>query len=294
MVELTPFSQIPHLFAPVVTQAREAPSALQWIVEEMEGRYIKLAEAGVRNIEQFNTKMEKQGMEQERLPFIVVIVDELADLMAVASRKIEAAVMRIAQLSRAAGIHLILATQRPSVDVITGVIKANFPYRISFQVSSQVDSRTVLDRVGANKLLGRGDMLYLPAGEGKPIRAQSPLIVDEEIERLVSFWENMGQPEFHTTEFSREEALKKGDTTLPGEKDPLFKEAIKVILETGQASASHLQRRMSIGYARAGRLIDTMEEQGIIGQAQGPKPREILIDESYLEKLGNSSSETKE
>jgi len=292
MVELTPFSQIPHLFAPVVTQVKEAPAALQWIVEEMEGRYIKLADAGVRNIENFNAKMESQDMEQERLPFIVVIVDELADLMTVASRKVEAAVQRIAQLSRAAGIHLILATQRPSVDVITGVIKANFPYRISFQVSSQVDSRTVLDRVGANKLLGRGDMLYLPAGESKPIRAQSPLIVEEEIERVVKFWENLGQPEFHTIEFGAEkEKIEK--TTLPGEKDPLFKEAVKVILETGQASASHLQRRMSIGYARAGRLIDLMEEQGIICPAQGPKPREVFIDESYLEKLEDSRNETK-
>jgi S-DNA-T family DNA segregation ATPase FtsK/SpoIIIE len=285
MVELAPFSQIPHLYAPIVTMAKEAPSALQWIVEEMETRYGKLAEVGVRHIEKFNERMEKQGNENEKMPYIVVIIDELADLMAVASRKIEEMIMRLAQLSRAAGIHLILATQRPSVDVITGIIKANFPYRISFQVSSRVDSRTVLDSMGAEKLLGKGDMLYLPAGGSKPIRVQGSLVTEEEIERVVKHLEGMGKPDFSEVDFKLGKEKKEEESMLPAEKDPLFKEAVKVILASGQASASHLQRRMSIGYARAGRLIDLMEREGIIGPSRGPKPRDVLVDESYLEKL---------
>ncbi len=293
MVELAPFSQIPHLFAPIVTMAKEAPAALQWIVEEMETRYGKLAEMGVRHIEKFNEKMEQEKNDNEKMPYIVVIIDELADLMAVASRKVEEMIMRLAQLSRAAGIHLVLATQRPSVDVVTGVIKANFPYRISFQVSARVDSRTVLDSMGADKLLGKGDMLYLAAG-GKPIRVQGPFIAEEEIERIVKYLEKMGKPDFGGIDFQLDKTKKEQDSTLPAEKDPLFKEAIKVILSSGQASASHLQRRMSIGYARAGRLIDLMEEQGIIGPPQGVKPRDILVGESYLEKLENNNGKQKQ
>lgn len=289
MVELAPFSQIPHLYAPIVTMAKEAPAALQWIVEEMETRYGKLAEMGVRHIEKFNEKMEEGKNYSEKMPYIVVVIDELADLMAVASRKVEEMIMRLAQLSRAAGIHLVLATQRPSVDVVTGVIKANFPYRISFQVSSRVDSRTVLDSMGADKLLGKGDMLYLPAG-GKPVRVQGPLVSEEEIERIVKYLEKMGKPDFSEIDFKLDKDVKEEDSSLPAEKDPLFKEAVKVILSSGQASASHLQRRMSIGYARAGRLIDLMEKQGIIGPPQGVKPREVLVDESYLEKMNNNDN----
>ncbi len=289
MVELAPFSQIPHLYAPIVTMAKEAPAALQWIVEEMETRYGKLAEVGVRHIEKFNERMEKEGNANEKMPYIVVIIDELADLMAVASRKVEEMIMRLAQLSRAAGIHLVFATQRPSVDVITGIIKANFPYRISFQVSSRVDSRTVLDVMGADKLLGKGDMLYLPAG-GKPVRVQGCLVSEEEIERIVKYLEKMGRPDFNEFDFQLDKEKKEEDSTLPAEKDPLFKEAVKVILASGQASASHLQRRMSIGYARAGRLIDLMEKKGIIGPSQGVKPRDVLVDESYLEKLENNEN----
>ncbi|MCK4905246.1 DNA translocase FtsK [bacterium] len=289
MVELAPFSQIPHLFAPIVTMAKEAPAALQWIVEEMETRYGKLAEMGVRHIEKFNEKMHQEKNDSEKMPYIVVIIDELADLMVVASRKVEEMIMRIAQLSRAAGIHLILATQRPSVDVVTGVIKANFPYRISFQVSSRVDSRTVLDEMGADKLLGKGDMLYLAAG-GKPIRVQGPFVAEDEIERVVKYLEKMGKPDFSEISFKLDKVNKKEEPVLPAEKDPLFKDAIKVILASGQASASHLQRRMSIGYARAGRLIDLMEKQGIIGPPQGVKPRIVLIDESYLDKLNNNDN----
>lgn len=289
MVELAPFSQIPHLYAPIVTMAKEAPAALQWIVEEMESRYGKLAEVGVRHIDKFNERMEKEGNASEKMPYIVVIIDELADLMAVASRKIEEMIMRLAQLSRAAGIHLILATQRPSVDVITGVIKANFPYRISFQVSSRVDSRTVLDSMGAEKLLGKGDMLYLPAGGNKPIRVQGSLVTEEEIERIVQHLEGMGRPDFSEIDFKLDKGEKGTSSTLPAEKDPLFKEAVKIVLTTNQASASNLQRRMSIGYARAGRIIDLMQEEGIIGPPQGSKPRDILVDESYLEKLEENS-----
>lgn len=289
MVELAPFAQIPHLYAPIVTMAKEAPAALQWIVEEMETRYGKLAEMGVRHIEKFNEKMEQEKNDSEKMPYIVVIIDELADLMTVASRKVEEMIMRLAQLSRAAGIHLILATQRPSVDVVTGVIKANFPYRISFQVSSRVDSRTVLDSMGADKLLGKGDMLYLAAG-GKPIRVQGPFVAEEEIERIVKYLEKMGKPDFSEIDFKLDRVKKEEGPALPAERDPLFKEAIKVILASGQASASHLQRRMSIGYARAGRLIDLMEKQGIIGPPKGVKPREVLVDESYLEKLDNSDN----
>jgi S-DNA-T family DNA segregation ATPase FtsK/SpoIIIE len=291
MVELAPFSQIPHLYAPIVTMAKEAPAALQWIVEEMESRYGKLAEVGVRHIDKFNERMEKEGNESEKMPYIVVIIDELADLMAVASRKIEEMIMRLAQLSRAAGIHLILATQRPSVDVITGIIKANFPYRISFQVSSRVDSRTVLDSMGAEKLLGKGDMLYLPAGSNKPIRVQGSLVTEEEIERVVQHLEGMGSPDFSEVDFKLDKGEKRTSSTLPAEKDPLFKEAVRIILTTNQASASNLQRRMSIGYARAGRIIDLMQEEGIIGPPQGSKPRDILVDESYLEKLEESSGQ---
>jgi S-DNA-T family DNA segregation ATPase FtsK/SpoIIIE len=200
-------------------------------------------------------------------------------------------IMRLAQLSRAAGIHLILATQRPSVDVITGIIKANFPYRISFQVSSRVDSRTVLDSMGAEKLLGKGDMLYLPAGSNKPIRVQGSLVTEEEIERVVQHLEGMGSPDFSEVDFKLDKGEKRTSSTLPAEKDPLFKEAVRIILTTNQASASNLQRRMSIGYARAGRIIDLMQEEGIIGPPQGSKPRDILVDESYLEKLEESSGQ---
>ncbi len=284
MVELAPFSTIPHLFSPIVSGSKKAANALKWMVEEMDLRYQKLAEVGVREIERFNERMEEEGRGEEKLPYVVVVIDELADLMTVASREVEDSIMRLAQLSRAAGIHLILATQRPSVDVITGVIKANFPCRISFQVSSKVDSRTILDTGGAEKLLGKGDMLFLPPGSPKPIRAQGCLITEEEIERVVGYLQKMGRPEFVRKEFP-EEKKEEEQEVLPAEKDPLFKEAVRVILTTGQASASHLQRRMRIGYARAGRLIDLMEKRGIVGPARGSKPREILVDESYLKEL---------
>ncbi len=288
MVELTPFSRIPHLYAPIITSGKGAAKSLQWIVEEMEGRYQTLAEAGVRDVDKFNRLMEKEGNPEEKIPYIVVIIDELADLMAVASRQVEDSIMRLAQLSRAAGIHLILATQRPSVDVVTGVIKANFPCRLSFQVSSKVDSRTILDMSGAEKLLGKGDMLYLPAGSSKPVRAQGCLVTEEEIESVVDYWAKTGKVEHEKTLDFEEE--KETEDELPAENDPLFKEAVKVIFVTGMASASNLQRRMRIGYARAGRLIDLMEKKGIVGPARGSKPREILVSEAYLQELSKGDN----
>jgi len=268
MVELAPFSGIPHMLCPAVTDPKKVSVALNWLVGEMEQRYSMLAKSGVRNIDAYNAKSEK-------LPYIVVIIDELADLMAVAANHIENAITRLAQLSRAVGIHLILATQRPSVDVVTGVIKANFPARISFKVASKVDSRTVLDMNGADKLLGRGDMLFLQPGEAKPIRAQGSLVRDKEIERVVEFIKTQQEP-IYEEEIIREQA--KSASFVFAEKDELFDEAVKMILESNQASVSILQRRMRLGYTRAARLIDSMEQEGIIGPYRGSKPREILVD----------------
>ncbi|MCM8765414.1 MAG: FtsK/SpoIIIE domain-containing protein, partial [Candidatus Omnitrophica bacterium] len=217
------------------------------------------------------------------MPYIVTVIDELADLMVVASKEIEEAITRLAHLSRAVGIHLILATQRPSVDVITGVIKANFPARLSFRVASKVDSRTVLDMNGADKLLGKGDMLFLRPGTSKPIRAQGSLVSDQEIERAVEFWKKQSQPLYN--EFLLKEVEKKR-FGLDKEKDELYTEAVRIVLESGQASASILQRRLAIGFTRAARLIDLMEEEGIVGPYRGAKPREILVKkEEYAQKL---------
>lgn len=273
MVELAPFNGLPHLLCPVVTEAKKVSSALNWVVREMDERYKLLAKEGVRNIEYYNQRKQK-------LPYIVVIIDELADLMAVAQNQIEDAITRLAQLSRAVGIHLILATQRPSVDVITGVIKANFPARISFKVASKVDSRTVLDMNGADKLLGRGDMLFLKPGEAKLIRAQGSYLQDSEIEKVTEFICNQSEPIYD------EEILKgqeRSTTVESFEKDELFDTAVKLILEYQHASVSILQRRLRLGYTRAARLIDMMEEEGIIGPYRGSKPREILVDKgSFL------------
>ncbi|MEI6631073.1 MAG: DNA translocase FtsK [bacterium] len=267
MVELMPFNGLPHLLCPVVTDAKKTSVALNWVVNEMEERYRLLAKAGTRNIEAYNEK-------QERIPYIVVIIDEFADLMNVASDQIENAVTRLAQLSRAVGIHLILATQRPSVNVITGVIKANLPARISFKVASKVDSRTVLDMNGADKLLGKGDMLFLRPGESKLIRIQGTLVSDKEINRVVDFIKDQGEPVYD------EEILKEqGKAMLAnGQKDELYDEAVRIIMESNQASVSILQRRMRLGYTRAARIIDTMEQEGLVGPFEGSKPRRILVD----------------
>ena len=280
MVELSVYNGLPHLLCPVVTDARKVSNALNWVVSEMEERYKLLAKAGSRNIESYNQK------EPDKLSYIIVVIDELADLMAIAANTIENAITRLAQLSRAVGIHLILATQRPSVDVITGVIKANFPARISFKVASKVDSRTVLDANGADKLLGRGDMLFMRPGEAKLIRAQGSLLRDAEIERVVEFIKSEAEPVF-------EEAILKEQARALNpserEKDELFDQAVRLILESNQASVSILQRRLMLGYARAARIIDAMEQEGIVGSFQGSKPRKILIDkDSWLSEHGFS------
>lgn len=281
-VELAPFNGLPHLLAPVVTDSKKASSVLDWVVNEMESRYELFAKESVRNIDLYNEKIVKGEM--ARLPYIIVIIDELADLMIVARQDVEGAITRLAQLSRAVGIHIILATQRPSVDVITGVIKANFPARISFKVASKVDSRTVLDMNGADKLLGRGDMLFIEPGASKPVRAQGSLISDREIERITNFIKSQRQPEYvqDILENHKKSTFKKFD------KDEVYEEAVKLILQARQASVSVLQRRLGLGYTRAARLIDMMEDEGIVGPYQGSKPRDILVTlEEYQAKSGN-------
>ncbi|MFH1458349.1 MAG: DNA translocase FtsK [Candidatus Omnitrophota bacterium] len=273
MVELMPFNGLPQLLCPVVTDAKKAYVALNWVVNEMEERYQLLAKAGVRSIESYNEK-------QEKIPYIIVIIDEFADLMTVSRDQIETAITRLAQLSRAVGIHLILATQRPSVDVITGVIKANLPARISFKVASKVDSRTVLDMNGADKLLGKGDMLFLRPGESKLTRIQGTLVSDREIEKVVSFIKSQAEPVYD------EEILKEQQKSslASGGKDELFDQAVRIIMESNQASVSILQRRLRLGYTRAARIIDTMEQEGFVGSFEGSKPRKILVDrEAWLE-----------
>lgn len=288
-VELAVYNKIPHMLSPVVTDVRKAAQTLNWVVNEMENRYKLFATVGVRNIQSFNARqvseeslneikeIESENVVPARLPYIVVVIDELADLMMVAQDKVEGAITRLAQLSRAVGIHLVLATQRPSVDVITGVIKANFPARIAFKVSSKVDSRTVIDANGADKLLGRGDMLFMQPGDAKPIRGQAALVMDEEIHNVVNFLSGQAQPDYHPEVLNVQEGC---NASAIMEKDELFDEAVAIVLETGQASASNLQRRLRLGYTRAARILDQMEAEGIIGPAQGAKPRDILVDRS--------------
>jgi len=280
-VELAVFNDLPHLLSPVVTDHKKVASTLDWVVNEMDSRYELFAKSGVRNIVLYNEKYEQAGV--AKLPYIVLIIDELADLMMVAQAEVESAITRLAQLSRAVGIHIVLATQRPSVDVITGVIKANFPARISFKVASKVDSRTVLDINGADKLLGRGDMLFIEPGASRPMRAQCSLISDKEIERITDYIKSQRQPEYLEAIID----VHKKPTFKKFEKDELYKEAVKMILETRQASISMLQRRLGLGYARAARIIDTMEAEGIVGQFHGSKPRDILVSlEEYRAKSG--------
>lgn len=285
MVELAPYNGLPHLLCPVVTDAKKAAVGLNWVVSEMEDRYQLLAKAGARNITSYNEKQE------EKIPYIVVVVDELADLMMVSRDQIEGAITRLAQLSRAVGIHLVLATQRPSVDVITGVIKANFPARISFKVASKVDSRTVLDMNGADKLLGRGDMLFMEPGAEKLVRAQGSLVSDKEIEQVVDFIRKQAEPVYD------DEILKEQQRSAAGggQKDELYDEAVRVVIETNQASVSILQRRMRLGYTRAARIIDQMEQEGIVGPFEGSKPRRLLVDrEAWLKNDLMQKEEIKE
>lgn len=276
VVELSTFNGIPHLISPVVTDPKKAASALRWAVHEMEKRYQLFAAAGVREIKRYNEGVPTEN----RMPYIVIIIDELADLMMVAPGDVEDAICRLAQMARAAGIHLVLATQRPSVDVITGIIKANIPSRISFAVSSQVDSRTILDMAGAEKLLGKGDMLYYPAGAPKPRRVQGAFVSDSEVEAVVQFTKSQALPEFSEDVFDGEA---EHSSELSHDQDELLDDAIRIILETGQASISMLQRRMRIGYSRAARLIDMMEQMRIVGPNIGSKAREIIATADIIQ-----------
>ncbi|WP_434758328.1 DNA translocase FtsK [Paenibacillus amylolyticus] len=272
MVELNVYNGIPHLMAPVVTDPKRASLALKKIVVEMEKRYELFSKSGTRNVEGYNNLMKDNPAAV--LPYIVVIVDELADLMMVAAGDVEDAIARLAQMARAAGIHLIIATQRPSVDVITGVIKANIPSRIAFGVSSQVDSRTILDMGGAEKLLGRGDMLFMPMGASKPIRVQGAFMSDEEVENIVNYVRGQGEAQYDETLVPE---IDDSNQAAEEVQDELYEQAVQIILEAKQASVSLLQRRMRVGYTRAARLIDSMEARGVIGPYEGSKPREVLV-----------------
>ena len=271
-VELTGYNGVPHLLSPVIVDPERVISALRWILSEMDRRYKLFAQAGARNIDGYN---EMSGF--QALPYIVLLIDELADIMLFSPVEVEDAITRIAQMSRATGIHMVLATQRPSVDVITGLIKANIPCRLAFAVSSQVDSRVILDTQGAEKLLGRGDMLYLPPEQAKPVRIQGSFISDKEINALVSFLKNQGVTPQYTEEVTT--MTKSGLAPVAGlaEVDPLFAGAVREVCQYDRASASLLQRRLSIGYARAARIIDQLEATGVVGPAEGSKPREVLI-----------------
>ncbi|MBL1223943.1 FtsK/SpoIIIE family DNA translocase [Enterococcus sp. BWR-S5] len=287
MVELNVYNGIPHLLTPVVTNPRKAAQALQKVVQEMEFRYEKFAAAGVRNISGYNNLVIQKNLEDGEnrpiLPFIVVIVDELADLMMVASNEVEDAIIRLAQMARAAGIHMILATQRPSVDVITGIIKANVPSRMAFAVSSGTDSRTIIDSNGAEKLLGRGDMLFLPMGENKPIRVQGAFISDQEVERVVAFVTEQQGADYQEDMMPTEEVSSSGGGENP--QDELYGEAKALVIEMQTASISLLQRRFRIGYNRAARLIDELEENHVIGPSEGSKPRKVFMEAEPEEEL---------
>lgn len=292
-VELSTYNGIPHLLTPAIVSPEKAMNALNWCVGEMEKRYEILAKAGARNIFTYNEKIiagtlkSETDQENEIMPFIVVVIDELADLMSSHKKEVEGSIVRIAQMARAVGIHLILATQRPSTDVITGLIKANLPSRVSFQVASQIDSRTVLDMMGAEKLLGMGDMLFLGGDLGKPQRIQGPFVPENEVKAVVKWLKSQGENEYDnaiTESESPKQIYYDGGVEYGGEgNDTLFEEAKDLILQTGKGSASLLQRRLKIGYARAARLLDELEEAGIVGPAEGSKPRDVLIDKHTID-----------
>lgn len=285
MVELAPYNGIPHLVSPVITDVKAATASLKWAVEEMERRYELFVHAGVRDISKFNEKAAKLGNKSEHLPFIVIIIDELADLMMMSPVDVEEAICRIAQKARACGIHLIVATQRPSVDVITGLIKANIPTRIAFSVSSQVDSRTIIDSGGAEKLLGRGDMLFLNNGSSETVRLQGTFVSDDEIDAVVEHVRKEQQPNYL---FKQEELLKKAQ--VQETEDELFPEACEFIVHQGGASTSLLQRHFKIGYNRAARLMEMMETQGFVSEQRAGKPREVLVSEEELQTINDTST----
>jgi S-DNA-T family DNA segregation ATPase FtsK/SpoIIIE len=285
-LELSFYEDIPHLLHPVVTDPKKASLALQWAVREMERRYQKLAEKGVRDIDGYNRSIEAESKkvkvkekeeeppDDERLPFILVVIDELADLMMVSSREVEISIARLAQMARAAGIHLLVATQRPSVDVLTGTIKVNFSARISFQVSSKIDSRTILDTAGAERLLGRGDMLFLPPETSKLLRVHGTYLSESEIRRVTDFLKKQGRPEYNQGILEiKEESAIEGDDDY----DERYDDAVALVSQTRMASISMIQRRLRVGYNRAARIIERMEREGVVGPSDGVKPREVLV-----------------
>ena len=297
VVELSVYNGIPHLLIPVVTDPRKAAGALAWAVQEMDNRYALFASKGVRDLTGYNNAVEKDG-KTTKIPQMLIIIDELADLMMVAAKEVEESICRLAQKARAAGMHLVIATQRPSVDVITGLIKANVPSRIAFAVSSQVDSRTILDGAGAEKLLGKGDMLFFPAGAPKPTRVQGAFVSDSEVEKIVDFVKSNGTANYSEDILESIEKNNKTDKELAeaandDDTDPLLMEAIDLVVETGTASTSFIQRKLKVGYARAGRIIDQMEERGVISGYQGSKPRQVLMGLEKLQelKMGTNASE---
>ncbi len=293
VVELGVYNGIPHLLIPVVTDPKKAAGALNWAVQEMVNRYNLFAARGVRDIRGYNELLNTEG-EEGVLPQIVIIIDELADLMMVAPNEVEDAICRLAQMARAAGMHLIIATQRPSVDVVTGIIKANIPSRIAFTVSSQIDSRTILDMGGAEKLLGKGDMLYFPIGESKPVRVQGTFVTDKEIESIVEFVKKNNAPKYDANIIESLEKAGVPDQAMEKKEDDcdeLLTDAIELAVSMGQASASMIQRKFKVGYARAGRIIDQMEERGIVSGYDGSKPRQTLISKEEWEEMKEQGTE---
>ncbi|HRY73316.1 MAG TPA: DNA translocase FtsK, partial [Spirochaetia bacterium] len=278
IVELKLYNDIPHLLTPVITEPKRAFQALQYCICEMERRYAMLDRVGVRDIKSYNRKIREKSLAQERMPYIVVVIDEFADLMATTGKELESTLARLAAMSRAVGIHLVLATQRPSIDVITGLIKANIPSRIAFMVASKFDSRIIIDMVGAEKLLGKGDMLFASAWDPFPIRMQGAFVSEEEVERSVEFVKTLGEPEYIDEEiFIDDEEEDEGPSLFDdSDGDPLFEQALEIVLQQGKASASYIQRKLKIGYNRAARLVELMEEKGIVGPAQGSKPRDLV------------------
>lgn len=277
IVELKLYNDIPHLLTPVITEPKRAFQALQYCIFEMERRYACLDSMGVRDIRSYNKRIRERNIAAEHMPYIVVIIDEFADLMATTGKELESTVARLAAMSRAVGIHLVLATQRPSIDVITGLIKANIPSRIAFMVASKMDSRIIIDMVGAEKLLGKGDMLYAGAVDPFPIRMQGAFISEEEVERVVDYVKSLGEPEYIDDEmFYDEEEEDTGASLFSDGDDPLYEKALEVVMQQGKASASYIQRRLKIGYNRAARLVENMEHRGVVGPAQGSRPRELL------------------
>jgi S-DNA-T family DNA segregation ATPase FtsK/SpoIIIE len=298
-LELGIYENIPHLLTPVVAEAKKASNALKWATAEMERRYKLLSGCNVRNIDHYNAQIRKGQLRQSSqaladgadalkpLPYIMVVIDELADLMILAAREVEDSITRLAQMARAVGIHLVLSTQRPSVDVITGVIKANLPSRIALRVSSKVDSRTIIDGNGAEKLLGAGDMLFLPPGSARLIRVHASYITDNECQALAEYLRKQARPEFDESVTVEKRKVEE----FEGEaEDAVFPEAVRLAIEMKQISASHLQRRLRLGYARAARLVDMMEARGIVGPAEGSKPREVLVGQEYIEQMAAGAS----